>query len=646
MVINLKLHKLVKITMIFVLFLFISIGIGFSIITKKLQYEMPLINIVKLYDSNNTEYLSLANNNKQSYVKLDQISGYLIDAFICLEDKKFYNHSGVDFLRIGSAFLNNIEASTYKEGASTITQQYVKNLFLNNEKTIKRKLYEAIISLNIESRYTKNEILEGYLNSIYFDHGIYGVEDASLYYFNKHASNLTLLESVTLASIPKSPANYSPIKNPTNNENRRLLALNEMKDDKLISELEYNDALNQELKLYGINNIKQENGAPWYQDYVINELNKIPHINDNAYLGLNVYTSLDLDLTNKINKIIDKYLPDTGINLSIVVADPKTGKVLSLIGGKDYEQSTYNNALYSYRQPGSTVKPFLYLAALENGLNVSSTFKSEPTTFYIGDKTYSPSNFQDIYANMEVSMPYAIATSDNIYAMKTHMFLGEEYLANKLKTFGITTEVPAIPSLALGTIEVNILELTKCYSVLANLGIKNELSCIEKIETMTGEVIYENKYKSKVVANSSDCYILNEAMNSVFDNNMTINIRPTCASIASVIKGKFAAKSGSTDTDNWIFGYNQDLVVGIWTGYDDSRKIEKIEDLRFGKYIFADIVNAYFEDSTPIWYETPNDVVGYNLNPITGFFATGLEYTKILYYKKNNLPSFLELLNK
>ena len=193
MVINLKLHKLVKITMIFVLFLFISIGIGFSIITKKLQYEMPLINIVKLYDSNNTEYLSLANNNKQSYVKLDQISGYLIDAFICLEDKKFYNHSGVDFLRIGSAFLNNIEASTYKEGASTITQQYVKNLFLNNEKTIKRKLYEAIISLNIESRYTKNEILEGYLNSIYFDHGIYGVEDASLYYFNKHASNLTLL---------------------------------------------------------------------------------------------------------------------------------------------------------------------------------------------------------------------------------------------------------------------------------------------------------------------------------------------------------------------------------------------------------------------------------------------------------------------
>ncbi len=607
---------------------------------------MPLINIVKLYDDNNTEYLSLANNKKQSYVKLDDISGYLIDAFISLEDKKFYSHSGVDFLRIGSAFLNNIKASSYKEGASTITQQYVKNLFLNNEKTIKRKLYEAIISLNIESRYSKDEILEGYLNSIYFDHGIYGVEDASLYYFNKHASQLNLLESVTLASIPKSPAHYSPIKNPTNNKERRILALDEMMDDGIISKLEYDEAINSELKLYGINNIKQESHAPWYQDFVISELNKIPHIYDNAYQGLNVYTSLDIELTKKINKIVDKYLPDTNINISIVVANPKTGEVKALIGGKNYEESTYNNALYSYRQPGSTVKPFLYLSALENGLTVSSTFKSEPTVFYVGNKPYSPSNFQDIYANREISMPYAIATSDNMYAMKTHLFLGETHLANKLKSFGITTEIDPLPSLALGTVEVNILELTECYSVLANLGIKNELTCIDKIETMTGDILYEKKIKPKVLANSSDCYILNEAMNSVFDNNMTINIRPTCASIASVVKGKFAAKSGSTDTDNWIFGYNQDVVVGIWTGYDDSRKIEKVEDLRFGKYIFADIINAYFENSTPVWYETPDDVIGFNLNPITGFFATNLEYTKILYFRKNNLPSFLELLNK
>ena len=640
-----RFFRFMKFTLIFILFLFLAIGISFTIITHKLQYEMPLINIIKLYDKDNNEYLSLANNNKQSYVKLDDISGYLIDAFISLEDKDFYSHQGIDISRIISATLKNISKNDYVEGASTITQQYVKNLFLSSEKTIKRKIYEIFISLNIESKYSKKQILEGYLNSIYFDHGLYGVEDASLYYFNKHAKDLNLLEAVTLASIPKSPGNYSPIKNPKNNEERRNLALKEMLDDSFINEYQYQNALNDELKLTGINIKNEENSAPWYQDYVISELNKIQSIKKYSHLGLKVYTSLDLEFTKQINEIVNKRLPDSGIAVSIIAADPKTGKVLALIGGNDYSKSTYNHALYSLRQPGSTVKPFLYLSALENGLTVSSTFKSEATTFYLPNGTYSPHNFQEIYANQDVSMVYALATSDNIYAMKTHLFLGEEKLVDKLKTFGITSELSPLPSLALGTLEVSLFDLTSCYSVLANLGKKVNLSCIEKIETMDGEIIYENNYPTKQLANSSDVYILNEAMTSVFDNNLTINIRPTCASIASLMKNTFSAKSGSTDTDNWIFGYNQDLVVGVWTGYDDNRKIEKLEDLRFGKYIWADIVNAYFQDKKSSWYETPQNVVRFKLNPITGFYANLYEYTKYLYFKEDNVPWFISLIN-
>ena len=621
----------------------LSITISYFIIVSKLKYELPTISIIKLYDNQNNEYLTLANGNKQSYVTLDNISGYAIDAFISLEDKKFHNHEGIDFLRIISAIITDISDKNFSQGASTITQQYVKNIFLTNEKSIKRKLYEIFIALNIEAYYSKEQILEGYLNSIYFDHGIYGIEDAAKYYFGKSASELSLLEAASLASIPKSPVYYSPIKNPTNNLERRNLALKQMYEDSFITEKEYLNALNKDLKLVGINIKNEYNSAPWYQDLVINQLKTIPVVDKFSHFGLKIYTSLDLELTKYINEAMLKRIPESGIETSIVVMEPKTGKIISIIGGNDYNKNTFNKAVNSYRQPGSTVKPFLYLSALENGFTVSNTFKSEKTTFYLNNQNYSPSNFKDIYANMDISMVYALATSDNIYAMKTHLFLGEQVLADKLKKFGITTEINPYASLALGTAEVSLIDMTNCYSTLANLGIKHTPSTIEKIETMNGEVIYKNSYLETKVAEKNDCYILSETMTSVFDNNLTINIRPTCASIASLMKGKFAAKSGSTDTDNWIFGFNSEICVGVWTGYDDNKKISALDDLRFGKYLWADIINAYYINKDPVWYDTPKGVISFNLNPITGFLANFNDYTKPLYFKQENIPWFVKL---
>lgn len=637
-------YRFSKFLLILSLFFFIFISISFVIISKKLNYEMPTISIIELYDNEGNKFLSLCNGQKQSYVKLDKINDNLINAFISLEDKRFYKHHGVDLIRIGGAFISNIKSHSYAEGASTITQQYVKNLFLNNEKKLKRKIYEAFIALVLENKYSKDEILEGYLNSIYFDHGIYGVEDASLYYFGKHASEVTLLEAASLASIPKSPVYYSPVKNPSNNEARRKLALKEMLSDEVITMSEYNDALNEKLQIVAKNIKTDDSLAPWFQDSVISELKKNPEIIKLSSGGIRVYTTLDRNLNKTINDSIKKRVPNSDIELAVCALEPSTGKVLAIIGGKDYQNSNYNRALNSYRQPGSTVKPFLYLAALEHGFTVATTFKSEKTTFYLKNGTYSPSNFRDIYADMDVSMAYALATSDNIYAMKTHLFLGEQVLVNTLKKFGITSEIPALPSIALGTMEVNLLEMTSCYNTLANLGERNKPTFIEKVETMSdNRTIYEYKSSTTKVTNSTDCYLLNEAMTSVFDNRMTYNIRPTCAAIASMLKNKYSAKSGSTDTDNWIFGYNKDITIGVWTGYDDNRTVEELNDLRFGKYLWADSAEGYLRNRSTNWYETPDNVIKAELNPMTGFYPAFNEYAKYLYFRKDNLPWYLLL---
>lgn len=623
---------------------FIGIVITFCIITYNLNYTMPQITNIELYDDRGIKYLSYSNNKKQSYVKLSNISSYIQKAFISIEDKRFYNHHGIDIIRIGGAIVANLKSNGITEGGSTITQQYVKTLFLNSEQTFKRKINEAMIAVKFESIYSKDEILEGYLNAIYFDHGMYGIEDASIFYFNKHASDLTLKESAILAAIPKGPTIYSPLKNPVKNEERVLLILDEMYNDKVITKDEYEEALTEHPKLVGINQNIQATNAPYFQDAVIDELKKHPDILSVAYKGLKIHTTLNSNLYQTMVKSINNRIPNTDIEVACYAMNPQNGYVLAMIGGKDYEQSSYNRAVSSIRQPGSTIKPFLYLSALENGFTPATTFKSEATTFYYHGTAYSPTNFASIYANMDVSMLYAIATSDNIYAMKTHLFLGPDVLANTLRRFGFSGNIPNdLPSLALGTKEVSVKELTEAYAILANEGIKKTPTLITKIETFDGDVLYEVKTKTKEIASKNDVYLLNETMTSIFDNRLTYNIRPTGATIASLLSHKYAGKSGSTDTDNWMVGYNQDIVACVWTGYDDNRIIEKTSDLRFGKYIWADIVEGYNQNQGT-WYETPPDIISIDLNPMTGFYPSFSEYSKPMYFNKNNIPWYILLL--
>lgn len=640
-----KILKILRISLGIFILAATVILISFSIINYKLSYDIPPIINIELYDRNGEKYLSYTNGRKQSYVKLENINTNLINAFISIEDKRFYHHQGIDIVRIGGALIADIKAGEMVEGASTITQQYVRLLYLNSNKTIKRKIYELMIAMNIESKYSKDEILEGYLNSIYFDHGIYGIEDASLFYFNKSSKDLTIAEAAMLAAIPKGPTIYSPIENPLKNKERKDLILKELLNDGLINIDEYTTSINESPKIYGKNPHIQNESAPFFQDMVINEILSMGFLNNYLYQGIKVYTTLDSTLNESALKYIKEYHPNNDIQIALYAVEPKTGQILTVIGGSDYTKSTYNRATSSKRQPGSTIKPFLYLAALENGFNLSTTFMSEPTTFYVNKEEYTPSNFKSIYPNMDVSMIYALATSDNIYAMKTHLFLGEDKLVEILNRFDISSTALPIPSLALGTHEVTLQNLTEGYATLANLGIKNETYTISKITSFNDEILYEHKStKSKKVADESDVFLLNSAMTSVFDRNVSVNILPTGARIASLLSFDFAAKSGSTDSDNLIVGFNPDICIGVWTGYDDNRKITSSSDTSFGKSIWARTINSYANKVNSSWYDVPENIISAELNPISGFYGYPNDYTKIVYFRRNNIPWYIELL--
>ena len=634
-----KFIKIIKVLLYLLAFLgacYASLYLVASI-TKKLDINTS--NGYYLYDTAS----NLMNGTSDQWIKLDNISDNLINATISIEDKNFYNHQGFDFLRIAKSLYINIVNRKTLQGASTITQQYAKNLFLDFDKTWERKIKEAWLTVQLESQYSKDDILEGYLNTINYG-GVYGIENASYYYFNKSSSELSVAEAAILAGIPKSPSNYSPILNYDNSKNRQYLVLNAMVQNGYITKSEMDEAYSEELTFYGYledNNLKT---LRYFQDAVMEELNtlNIP----NSLLdtgGLKIYTTLDMNAQIILEESINKNFTNEEMQLASIVLDPNTGEVLALAGGKDYNKSQYNRAINSKRQVGSTLKPFLYYAALENGFTESTTFTSEETTFvFSNDKTYSPANYNNKYGNKDITMAAAIAYSENIYAVKTHLFLGEETLVEMLKRVGITSNLEAIPSLALGSEEISLIDMVNAYGTLASGGFKTNPHFIKKIEDYNGNILYEYKEYKEQVLNSSIVYITNEILTSTYNYNFIDYNYPTCYDLAAKLSNKYSVKTGTTDKDHLIFGYNKNLVVGIWSGYDNNKDTEA-SDGKLIKNVWADIVENYLKDKDSKWYDLPNNVVGVLVDPISGEVAT--EYTKnptMFYYIKGTEPTYTD----
>ena len=604
------------------------------------KIEIKNANSFMLFDSNNEVFFQ--GSGSREWISLDDISPYLIEATINTEDKNFYKHIGFDYLRILKALAVNITSGTTSQGASTITQQYAKNLFLDFDKTWKRKWDEMWYTIEIESHYSKDEILEGYLNTINYGHGKYGIETASKYYFGKSAKDLTLAEAAMLTGIPKSPSNYSPFVNLEKATQRQQMILKSMYDDGVISEAEYNKALDEELKFVGVEEEDELQSVMYYQDAVIKELKSLKEIPE-SFLetgGLKVYTSLDMEAQKELEETVKNTMPDSELETASVMVNPNNGRVIALVGGKDYSKSEFNRAVDAKRQVGSTMKAFLYYAALENGFTASTTFTSEETTFtFDNDKTYSPQNNNSTYGNKPISMATAIAYSENIYAVKTHMFLGEDTLVNMAKRLGITSKLDEVPSLALGTSEIGMLEMAGAYSAFANEGYKVTPHFITKVVDKEGKVLYEADEEKELILNSSLTFILSNLLTATYDANFIDYNYPTAVNLASRMTHKYALKSGTTNTDNWYIGYNKDIVTAVWCGYDDSREL-KSSEYKYAQNIWLYTMENYMKDKDDDWYKQPDNVVGVLVNPITGKPASDNDEKKIIeYYVKGTEPS-------
>lgn len=636
---KLKILKFLKIIIfLFIVFFICNLTLYlYAFITPK--FDLQSNSDIIMYDKDNMPLLNYFPGNKK--VKLEDISKHAINATIATEDKNFYKHKGFDYFRILKALYLNIKNKRIVQGASTISQQYIKNMYLTFEQTWKRKIEEAFLTLELETHYNKNEILEGYLNKINYGSGNYGIENASNYYFNKKAKDLTLAEASMLVGIPKNPTLYNPINNFKSAKNRQLIVLDSMLKNKYISKDEYKKAKKTKLNFVGQREDDLNININYYKDAVLNELNNIKSISKSLIKsgGLKVYTNLDIDLQNKSNDIIKEEMDlSSQLQVASLIIEPKTGKIKALIGGKNYSKSEFNRVTSAYRQVGSTIKPILYYSALENGFTSSSTFTSERTTFNMSNgKTYSPQNYGDRYPNKPISLATAIAYSDNIYAVKTNMFLGTQNMVDTAKKMGINNNLQSTPSLALGTATLTMLDFSNAYNTLANYGIKIKPYFINKIEDYNGNILYEKKHNEELVLNKNVVFILNELLTNTYDYNYIDYSTPTMLPVSKILSKKYAVKSGTTNTDFWVVGYNPDILVLVWNGYDNNKYVRPSESI-ISKRIWAKTIE-YATQGKNSWYEIPNNITASFADPISGQLKINRK-KDLLFYIKGTEPYF------
>lgn len=579
------------------------------------------------------------------WIDVAEMSPNITQAVIAIEDKKFFDHNGFDLKRIMGATLLNIQSLSLKEGASTLTQQYARNLFLTHEKTWSRKLKEAFYTVRLEMYYSKEEILEGYLNTIYFGHGAYGVEAASRYFFNKSAAEISLAEAAMLVGIPKGPTYYSPLNDLEKANERQQIILDQLLEQDIISESEYSTAINEQLNYVAQQDKQTKNIAPYFQDVVVKEAADILQL-DQAFIkssGYHIYTTLNSQFQQQLENMIYKNMQKTSeLQAGAIALDPKTGAMQALVGGRSYEESPFNRAVDAKRMTGSVFKPFLYYAALENNYTASTKLISKPTVFTLeNNETYQPSNFNHYYAEAPITLAQALALSDNIYAVKTNLFLGVEKLIESARQFGITSDLPAVPSLALGTASVSVEEMVTGYGMLANGGKQINNYTIEKIVDQYGRTVFEHKDKvGEQILDPINTFILTDLLTGMFDRALDGYMAVTGSTISDQLSRVYAGKSGTTNADSWMIGYSPTLVTGIWTGYDDNREIRSTTETAHAKNIWAEFMEAAHEGSEPQKFAIPPGVVSVRIDPSTGQLATPYcPVSRPMYFKKGTEPA-------
>lgn len=559
---------------------------------------------ITMYDCNGNIMYESSNVKQENYVTYDEIPNDIIMVFTQVEDKRFFNHLGFDPLRFIKALYSNISSGEIIAGGSTITQQYAKNLFLSNEQSLQRKIKEVIYASRMEMQYSKEQILEGYLNTIYFGHGIYGIKQAATYFFNQPLDKLNLKQIAMLAAIPNGPSYYSLKLQPANNETRANLILHTLYKRKIISKAE----LNKYTKLKpSISNHIISNDQAYYCDYILSQLNQLDlNLNQPLY----IYTYYDPLAQKSLINSINKTLNDDKLQVSALIAKSFSNEVIALVGGSNYAESQFNRCLYAKRQIASTIKPLLYYCALENGFNIDHEFSSQPTTFNINNELYTPSNFNNIYANRKLNMIEAIAYSDNIYALKTYLALDDNILIDTLAKFNIKSN--NYPSLALGSLNLSLMQLSEIYHCLASNGQQYELSGIKYISN-DHQVIYEANSKGQQLLSLDSCLIISQLLQAPFEAKLQSECIPTMLGYQT--NSKMGAKSGTSDWDSYVMSYNPDYTIGIWCGYDNNDPLVHSK-LSYSKKIYQNVVNELYLQPNNTWYHKCKGLTNYYFQPL------------------------------
>ena len=547
-----------------------------------------------VYDYRGDFYSRLAGENRV-VVPFDKVSNHFVNALISREDTRFYQHHGVDPVGVARAVFRNLFLGGFREGASTITQQLARNSFPLGGKNLHRKLIEAAMAFRIETELTKEEILEAYMNRIYFGSGTYGIEAASQTYFGKPASRLTLAEAATLAGLIRSPNRFSPLNNPEGSVRERNTVLKRMHDIGLITLAQKNESSSEPLVTVKKSRASAEEN--WAMDAILRDLEMVLEPGQMDGGGLRIHTTIDGGLQRAAEESVQKRLaqaeaqpgyphkPASAYTSQVLDAeksapylqsaalamDNATGGIRAIVGGRDYAHSKFHRALFGRRQIGSTVKPFVYTVAFEEGLRANEKISDDrlghgdiPSAY----GAYSPANSDGTYRGM-LPAGEGLVQSRNTMTVRIGLRAGLSRVADAVKAAGLSKDPPRYPALCLGAFETNLKDLTSAYTVFATGGVRLQPYLIEKVTDSSGHVLYKATHGRLPLFSPSAVKETTELLEEVLDHGTGANAR------ALGLRGRAAGKTGTTNNflDAWFVGFDSQLTCGVWVGFDQPRTI-------------------------------------------------------------------------
>ena len=562
-------------------------------------------------------------------IPFERISPTLLKAVLAIEDQRFYDHSGVDLIRVGAAVLRNVQEGRRAEGGSTITQQLARQSFLSRDKTFRRKFKEILLAAHIERAYAKKEILELYLNKVYFGDGLYGVEAASLGYFGKHASDVNLEEASLLAGLIQSPSSYAPTVNPDRAIARRNVVLQAMLSTGDITREEFARARASRPKLSNAIEFKETFGL-YFKEQVRKELVERFGGSRVAQGGLKVYTTLDVELQRTAEKLVEDGLEgiekrrgykhdrrgakeaNEYLQGALVAMDPRTGAVRAMVGGRDFGDSRFNRATQAKRQSGSAFKPFVYAAALEAGYSPASVITNLNSPLLTPQGAWVPEDEHSTANSM--TMRSALRSSSNRAAVQMLNTIGIPSAVSYSQKLNVGTP-PSVPSLALGASEVTLMSLTAAYGAFANAGVVRTPVLIRRVEDSDGKVLYEDPGKSQRAVSEATAFLMASMLSDVVNHGTAYRARQAGFTLPA------AGKTGTTNEylDAWFVGFTPSLVTGVWVGFDQPKSI--VTNGYGGELavpIWASFMKTATKGDKAEWFDRPANVIGINVCRVSG----------------------------